>query len=115
LTTDQANVVAFSGNSILSAAVDVSGLTFAGNTISTNFQTITVGGNNYLITGVTNCIDPLCALFHLLPLIDPDSSSAITITLDCSIFFFFSNFYSSYYCLLLYASIFYCYSSFSYG
>ena len=57
LTTDQANVVGFSGNSILSAAVDVSGLTVAGNTITTNNQTITVGGNNYLITGVTDCID----------------------------------------------------------
>ena len=59
LTTAQANVVGFSGNSILSAQVDVSGLTVEGNLINTVSETITVGGNNYLITGATDCFDPL--------------------------------------------------------
>jgi hypothetical protein len=59
LTTDQVNITGFSGNSILSAQVNVSGLQVAGNLINTVSETITVGGNNYLITGVTDCIDPL--------------------------------------------------------
>jgi len=57
LTTDQANITGFSGNSILSAQVNVSGLQVDGNTISNVSQTIIVGGNNYLITGATNCIE----------------------------------------------------------
>ncbi len=57
VTTSQANISGFGGNSVISAQVDVSGLTVEGNTINTNNQTITVGGNNYLITGATNCFD----------------------------------------------------------
>jgi hypothetical protein len=59
LTTDQVNITGFSGNSILSAQVNVSGLQVAGNTINTVSETIIVGGNNYLITGATDCFDPL--------------------------------------------------------
>jgi hypothetical protein len=57
LTTDQVNITGFSGNSILSAQVNVSGLQVAGNTINTVSETIIVGGNNYLITGATNCFE----------------------------------------------------------
>jgi hypothetical protein len=57
LTTDQVNITGFSGNSILSAQVNVSGLQVAGNLINTVSETITVGGNNYLITGATNCFE----------------------------------------------------------
>ena len=57
MTTDQVNITGFSGNSILSAQVNVSGLQVAGNTINTVSETIIVGGNNYLITGATNCFE----------------------------------------------------------
>jgi hypothetical protein len=50
-------VVGFTGNSILSAQVNVSGLTVEGNLINTVSETIIVGGNNYLITGATNCFE----------------------------------------------------------
>jgi len=59
LTTDQVNITGFSGTSIQSAQVNISGLQVAGNTINTVSETIIVGGNQYLITGVTNCIEPL--------------------------------------------------------
>jgi hypothetical protein len=59
LTTAQNNITSFFGNSVISAQVDVSGLTVEGNLINTVSETITVGGNNYLITGATNCFDPL--------------------------------------------------------
>ena len=57
LTTGQNNIVGFSGNSVISAQVNVSGLTVEGNLINTVSETITVGGNNYLITGATDCIE----------------------------------------------------------
>jgi hypothetical protein len=31
----------------------------AGNAINTNFQTIVVGGNSYIITQATDCFSPL--------------------------------------------------------
>ena len=55
--TSQVNVVGFTGNSILSAQVNVNGLTVEGNLINTISETIIVGGNNYLITGATNCFE----------------------------------------------------------
>jgi hypothetical protein len=57
LTTNQVNIAGFNGNSVVSAQVNVSGLQVEGNTINTVSQTITVGGNNYLITGATNCFE----------------------------------------------------------
>jgi hypothetical protein len=44
-------------SAILSA--NLSTFSVAGNTINTNFQTIVVGGNSYLITGATDCFSPL--------------------------------------------------------
>jgi hypothetical protein len=42
---------------VLSAQNQTNTFSVAGNTITSVSQTITVGGNNYLITGVTNCFE----------------------------------------------------------
>jgi hypothetical protein len=47
----------WNNSAILSA--QTSGFAVNGYTINTNYQTITVGGNDYLITGATDCFSPL--------------------------------------------------------